>query len=128
MEDKPVCIGTQFFFGRCDMTLLEPIWYGPQGKIYITTAELPWSIGSIVCVTVPIGYVFDMSVPKPVRWLVDPDNPLYLKAACLHDYTLYKGWDRILAAALFADALKQDGVGRFKRLVMTLSVIIWKFR
>jgi len=47
-----------------------------------------------------------------------------LKAAALHDHALASKWDRVCSAALFADALKADGVSRRTRLAMTIGVIV----
>ncbi len=69
-----------------------------------------------------------MSVPRGLRWLFDPHNPKYLKAAALHDYALDQGWDRVSAAATFDAGLKASGVNRITRLIMVLGVIVFRFR
>lgn len=78
---------------------------------------------------VPAGFVFDVSVPRPLRWLVDPHDARLLAAAALHDYALHRlGWPREVAAAPFGAALRAAGVSRAKRLAMVLAVIVWKWR
>lgn len=103
-------------------------WAKPEGAGYITTAPLSWEVGRIgsgLWVRVPVGFAFDVSVPWLLRWIFDPHDPRYRKAAALHDYTLSLHWDRVSAAAAFADALAACGVGRIERLAMVLAVIVW---
>ncbi len=108
-------------------------WCVPIGGIrYRTTRELCWEVGckdSGLWVRVPTDYAFDVSIPKLLRWALDPHNPKYLKAGALHDFLLHdRLWDRVSSAAAVSDALKAEGVGRGKRLAMVLAVISWKWR
>lgn len=103
-----------------------PRWYRRQGERYVATAPLMWEVGrkgSGLWFTVPIGAPFDMSIPIYLWWLFDRHDPRFLKAAALHDHALATKWDRVSSAALFADALKADGVSRRTRLAMTIGVI-----
>lgn len=105
-------------------------WHEKQGAGYITTAPLDWEVGrkgSGLWLRVPVGTFFDVSVPRFVHWLFSPHDARYRKAAALHDYALADGWDRVSAAAAFADALKAGGVGRLERLTMVFGVIVWRF-
>ena len=105
-------------------------WAERHGAGYVTTKPLAWEIGrkgSSLWLRVPVGTRFDVSTPRLLRWLFSPHNPRYLKAAALHDYALASGWDRISAAAAFAEALKASGVRRVTRLVMVLGVVVFKF-
>lgn len=105
-------------------------WAVRQGSSYITTKQVAWEIGrkgSGLWLRVPAGFVFNMSIPYPLRWLWSPHDPRYLKAAALHDFALADGWDRVSAAAAFSEALKASGVSWFTRLVMVLGVIVFKF-
>lgn len=78
---------------------------------------------------VPAGFVFDVSVPRLARWLVNPHDARFLQAAALHDYALHRlGWSRELAAAPFGLALRNADVSRFKRLASVLAVIVWKWK
>jgi hypothetical protein len=100
------------------------------GIQYRTTSPLRWEVavkGSGAWITVPVGFVFDVSVPHPVRWLISPHDPRYLPAACLHDWLLAQGWDRVRAAAEFALALEAKGVPPARRLVMFLCVAVYKW-
>jgi hypothetical protein len=106
-------------------------WHEPQGAGYVTTAPLEWEIGKVgsgLWVGVPVGMYFDVSVPRWLRWLFNPTNPHYHKAAALHDWALADGWDRVASAALFNDALDATGVGKIERLAMTIGVIVWMWK
>lgn len=108
-------------------------WCEPIGGIrYRTLKELCWEVGrkgSGLWVRVPPGYEFDVSIPKLLRWALNPHNPQYLKAGALHDYLLHVAlWERVSSAAAFSDALSAEGVGRLKRLAMVLAVISWNWR
>lgn len=97
----------------------------------VTTLPVGWAIGredTDLIIWVPVGFRFDVSVPRFWRWFVDPAEPKYQKAACLHDWLLEDGWDRVTAAAIFHQALQADGVGRWRRLLMFLAVVLFKWR
>jgi hypothetical protein len=97
-------------------------------KKFTSIAPLHWEIGcrgSGLWITVPSGFIFDVSVPKCLRFLIDPMNPKLTKAAALHDYAFACGWDRVAAASVFAEALRVSGVGRSLRLLLVTAVIIW---
>lgn len=111
-------------------------WYEPHGDKYITTKELVWEVGTLgsgLFVRVPIGFVFDKSVPRWLTWLgrwfslFNPHAQHHLKGSALHDYTLYLKWDRVSAAAAGSNAWYATGTKRFERLVLVISVIIWNW-
>lgn len=106
-------------------------WCIPVGGIdYRVEKPLMWEVGtkgSGLIVTVPKGTVFDVSIPVGLRWLFDPHNPHYLKAAALHDELLRRGWARTTAGAEFHEALKADGVALWRRLSMWLAVSLFKY-
>lgn len=90
-----------------------------------------WEVGaegSGLLVRVPVGFVFDISVPRGLRWILSAHDRRVLKAAALHDHLLCRGWDRVTAAAAFHDALLADGVGRRLRFALWLCVSIWRWR
>lgn len=106
--------------------------FGPVlvgGIVYRLSRPLVWKIGHVEgpAYTVPEGFEFDVSVPRPLRWLFDPHRGDFHKAAALHDHMLQAGWSRVTAAAEFHNALKADGVSAWRRLTMLVAVIIWKF-
>lgn len=103
-----------------------------EGIRYRTIKPVQWEIGrkgSGYWLRVPPGFVFDVSVPLWLRWAFNPRCERFLKAACLHDYALdVLYWDRTTAAAAFNSGLTASGVGRIQRLIMTLAVIVWRWR
>ena len=108
-------------------------WCEPVGAtgFYRVVDPVIWEVGakgSGLLVHVPKGSVFDISVPRALRWILSPHDRRVLKAAALHDYLLGRGWDRVTAAAAFHDAMAADGVGRRRRLGLWLAVSIWRWR
>jgi hypothetical protein len=93
------------------------------------TEPLTWRVGAIdgPIIVVDADFVFDVSVPRAFRWLFNPLDRRYLKAAALHDWLLEYGWDRITAGAVFHQALRADGVSAWRRIVMLLAVQLYKF-
>lgn len=105
-------------------------WYVRWGDRYMTTRDVPWEIGregSDRWFVIARGQCFDVTVPRVLRWIFDPHDARYLKAAALHDAMLGQGWSRLTAAAEFAEALRADGVGRARRLAMFLAVSLWRW-
>lgn len=100
-----------------------------HGIVYRLTSPLAWRIGHIDGpeYLVPVGFEFDVSVPVGLRWLFNPHRADFHKAAALHDHMLQAGWSRITAAAEFHNALGADGVSTWRRLVMLLAAILWRF-
>jgi hypothetical protein len=107
------------------------LWCRPIGGIrYVSVRPLSWEVGtknSGLIVTVPTGTEFDVSIPRGLRWLFDPHDPHYLKAAALHDELLCREWARTTSGAEFHEALRADGVARWRRLAMWLAVSLFKF-
>ena len=101
------------------------------GHRFQTIKDVAWELGakgSGLWVRVPAGYVFDVSVPRLLRWITRPDDLRLLKAACLHDYALaVLRWDRVTSAAAFSEALRAAGFGRFRRLFLVFCVIAWRW-
>lgn len=78
---------------------------------------------------VPRGFIFNVSIPLPLRWLLSPHDHRFLEAAALHDYALHElRWPREMAAAPFGQSLRRARVGRVRRLFMVLGVIMWKWQ
>lgn len=105
-------------------------WYELVGDKYRVKSPLQWElarVGSGYWMTVPKDFQFDLSVPRWLTWLVDPQDPTCLKAAALHDFALQSGWERVSAAAVFNSALRAQKVNRWKRLVMVIAVVVWKW-
>lgn len=101
-----------------------------RGIRYIVLQGFRWEIGhkgSSLWVEVPAGETFDVSVPRGLRWLIDPHNPKYHRAAALHDSLLSRGWDRLSAGAVFGNALKAEGLPSRTRLLMWLTVSLFRW-
>lgn len=102
----------------------------PDGERYRLAYDVHWDIGkpgSGLTYTVPRGFVFDVSIPSFARWQFNPRDRRFLKAAALHDHMLLAGWNRVEAGGAFHEALKADGVPRWRRLVMFLAVVLWRY-
>lgn len=103
-----------------------------SGTRYITLEPVRLRIESgsaLFKMDVPEGFVFDVSVPRPLRWIFDPHDKRFLPASALHDYALHElKWPRALSAAPFSYSLRQQGVSRIKRLAMVLAVIVWRWK
>lgn len=113
-----------------DYTDLEAWYIDLEGLRKITTKTIHWDIGkknSGFRYQVKPGFVFDVSVPRALHWLLNPNDPRFMKAACLHDHMLVAEWTRPAAAGVFHDAIKADGVSATKRLIMFIAVAIWKW-
>ncbi|MGR3626808.1 MAG: DUF1353 domain-containing protein [Limimaricola sp.] len=107
-----------------------PDWCAPVGgTLYTTTGPLTWGIGrkSGPPITVPPGFAFDVSIPRPLWLAFSPHDPRYLRAAAIHDWLLTDGWWRVTAGAVFLEALRADGVGRIRRLLMWLAVSLYRW-
>lgn len=99
-------------------------------SVYETIEEIHWTVGkkgSGAKVTVPIGFVFDVSIPTLLTPFFSKDDKRFLKAAAIHDYMLEHGWNRIVAAEPFSAFLKAHGVSRRTRFLMVAAVIFYKF-
>lgn len=103
-----------------------------RGRRYRALAPIRAQLGTPAAglfLEVPPGFEFDVSVPRGLRWLIDPHDPRFLAAAALHDFALHRlGWPREVAAAPFGHALRVARVSRLKRLAMVLAVIVWRWR
>lgn len=84
-------------------------------------------LGSGLMVTVPAGFTTDLAtVPWWARWLLNPVDPDFAKAAILHDWLLVDPSNsRLEAAAVFHDALLASRVSHFRAVPMTLAVWAW---
>lgn len=82
---------------------------------YVTTRPLHWWIGKKESgwkLTVPAGREFESSVPGWLWWLFSPDDPLFLKSACIHDMLLEEGFRLAFAdSQWFEAALSEHAPG-----------------
>lgn len=89
---------------------------------------LHWEVGRVgsgLVAIVPAGYLFDVSVPRHLRWLVSPADRRLLLAAAIHDWLLDDNWSANRAAIEFYHGLRAGGVGCFWAATMTTAVLIW---
>ncbi len=94
--------------------------------------DFSYHIGSYprgVMITVPAGFQTDFaSVPRPFWGLFPPDG-VYTKAAVIHDY-LYdtRITSRLVADAIFLEAMGVLGVGHAQRLMIFAAVRCFGWR
>lgn len=100
-----------------------------DGMKYALVAPLIWHIGTLAgpVYEVEAGFEFDVSIPWWARWIFDPHYHAYHKAAALHDHMLIAGWNRMTAGGEFHEALKADGVAMWRRLIMFLAVVLYRY-
>lgn len=113
-----------------DFTRLDDWCLPLSDNRYITTKPVIWEVaveGSGWFITIPKGFIFDVSIPKYLRWILSPGNPKYRGAGCVHDYVLEMGWDWVRAAAEFNLVLKVSKVDLRVRLAMFLAVVLYKY-
>lgn len=106
----------------------QPGWVRLEGRRYRLIDELTWAVGhrdSGLLVSIPEGFLFDVSVPRPLQWIVSPSDIRHLKASALHDWMLSEGWPRMTATAEMYSALAADGVPRWRRVLMWIGVTGW---
>lgn len=101
------------------------------GTTYVLTSHLGWDIGrkgSPWFLIIVSGNVFDLTVPRGLRWLQSPHDRQLLPAAAVHDELLKRGHDRPFAAAEFRRAARARGVGPWKAWALFLAVLAWTCR
>ena len=111
------------------MTRPAPVWAKtPDGKKYFTISDITWYLGyknSPWVVLVKRGFIFDISVPRWLRWLVSPDDETLLGPAAIHDWLLQDGWKRNRAAIEFYQACRAWGVPRWRAFILAGAVLTW---
>lgn len=86
-----------------------------------------------VKIVVPVGTTTDFaSIPRLLRWLLDPADPQYLRAAVVHDL-LYerRGVARVVADAILVDGMRALGCPCWKRALVYAGVRLggwWAWR
>ena len=58
--------------------------------------------------TVPQGREFESSVPRWLWWAFSPDDPFFLKAACIHDTLLEDGYRQAFADSQWFEAAMSE--------------------
>jgi hypothetical protein len=101
-----------------------------SGLFYLTSRAFEYHIGmaeSGIKITVPRGFKTNLaSVPRPLWWLLPPHHPRYAAAAVLHDYLCaWAGFNHVIADAVFYEAMRVLGVGRFRETIMWAGARLW---
>lgn len=101
----------------------RPDWCRREGAGYVTTAPILWAIGKknsgwVLCI--PAGFAFESSVPRWLWWAFSPDDPAFLKAACVHDRLLLEGYRRAFADSQWLDAARSEHAPVWRREVAFL--------
>lgn len=97
-------------------------------KAYLLTQPLHWHIGckgSDWLLTVEVGTVFDISVPRVLEWLQSPHDRRVLLAAAIHDELLKRGHDVAFASAEFRRALLARGVSPARAWLLFAATLSW---
>ena len=84
-------------------------WTG-KGDRYVLTAPLEWRVGARTSdwrLVVPAGFVFDISVPRVLTWIVSRHHRPWMIGSAIHDYLLAHGYDPLFAASEWARACRR---------------------
>ena len=99
---------------------------------WVTIQEVLWRVGgkfSPLEITVPIGFEFESSVPRGLRWIVSQNDPHFILSACVHDYLLEVSHFEVLAcAAEWHAAAKKSKAPAWKRVPMYVGVALYTLR
>ncbi|WP_460160726.1 DUF1353 domain-containing protein [Pseudomonas sp. S2_B10] len=101
-----------------------PVQPFPLHDYWILTKDKNYEIGSSgTYVTIPAGFVTDYaSIPKPL-WTIASPHSDYSEAATIHDYLYWtQSCTRLQADNIFLIAMKEEGVGGFKRWAVYRAV------
>lgn len=97
-------------------------------KRHQMTQPMSWEIGkkgSGWILIVPIGYKFDISVPRWLEWLVSPFDRRILLPAAIHDRLLELGFDAAFASSEFRRACRSLGVGAIFAWALFAATLLW---
>lgn len=111
------------------MMTADLVWYRKGGgtRGYVTAQPVEWWIGkknSGWLLVVPAGREFESSVPRILQWLWSPDDPLFLKAAVIHDMLLEEGYRPAFADSQWFEAALSDHAPRLRTSVAWGGMII----
>lgn len=101
---------------------------GDYYKLYELTEPLTWDIGrkgSDWTLTVPKGFMVDVSAPSWLEWLIDVHDMDNLAAAAVHDLLLKEGHDEAFASSEFRRALIARGRGKARAWVFFFATLVW---
>ena len=107
---------------------IEDAGIGRHGRpVFVLLEEFPYEVGATgsgLKICVPAGFVTDFASIPRLFWSVVPPMGQHGKAAVVHDYLYRKssGFSKILADAIFYEAMELLGVPWYRRWVMYLAV------
>jgi hypothetical protein len=108
-----------------------PDWCKPGGsRGYVVTRSFGWNIGrkaSPWVLTLEAGREFESSVPRWLTWAFLPDDPLYLKAAAVHDKLLETGHRRAFADSQWYEAALSERAPRTKTRIVYLAMVLRRY-
>lgn len=93
-------------------------WCAPSGAgRHRVTRAFIWSVGkkhSKWMLWIPEGFEFDSSVPRWLRPVFPPNDPWFLKAACVHDMLLAEGFRFAFADSQWFEAALSVGAPKLR--------------
>lgn len=107
-------------------------WSEPASGIkYRLTQPIDWGVGTPMSglrIKIQPGKLFDVSVPRGLRWLINPHNPKYRIAGLIHDELLHvHNWTRMRAGGEFHDALRAGGTSAMCAIALWVAVSLFKY-
>lgn len=96
-----------------------------MGRVYYLSCPIKWIMHDESHIIIPKGLLFDISVPKMLRWALSPHNRKVLPAAALHDYMLRKGYPKGLCSLEFYRACRSRGVNIFLSSILYISTLAY---
>lgn len=100
-----------------------------ENNTYITNETLSWEVGlkgNGNWVKIPAGTKFDVSVPFPFRWFINPNDSRWFIGALVHDYFInQKILGRAQSAAEFYDGSLAGGAPKWKARIAYVAVAFW---
>ena len=98
-------------------------------RAYKVDAGFAWEIGkknSGWFLRIPAGTEFESSVPRFFHWFLSPDDQRFLKAACVHDTLLEKGYTRAFADSQWFEVNMSEHTPRIKTLLAYLGMVLYR--
>lgn len=101
---------------------------------WVTTEAIEWDLGrkdSGYTLYIWAGKEFESSVPWYLTWLMNPDDPRFLLAACVHDVLLEDGFRPFFSASEWYDAALKGGASKGFALLAAVFIslrgsLLWR--
>lgn len=109
---------------------LNNVVISPLGHLWVVEAPIEWDLlraDSGLTITVPVGFTTDLaSIPPFARWLLNPEDGTFARAAIIHDYLVTDLTNsRFQAAGVFYDVLRVDGNSPLKAFSMATVAYLY---